>query len=439
MALSFSKHNIFSRLADSENYFLVNLLTGNADILGPDKAQEIKEQRYTDLDEYVAKGYLSDPAEEEKLFRKRYADFIDNRDNDETQIFFVPWYACNFGCDYCFQDGYENAPGSPGEELLDAFFGYIRKEFAGKKKYITIFGGEPLLPGEERRRVIADLLDRARSLGVDTAFVSNGYALGEYIPLLRQHRIREVQVTLDGLQPTHDRRRPLAGGQGTFDTIVAGIDQALAAGITINLRMVVDRQNIGDLPGLARFAIARGWTKNPRFKTQLGRNYELHYCQAEQHRLLGRIEMWQIVYAQAKEHPEVLEFHRPAFSISKFLWENGELPPPLYDSCPGTKTEWAFDYAGRIYACTATVGKPGESLGTFFPDVTRKEDLIIQWEERDVTSIEECTMCPVRLACGGGCASVAFNATGKIQSPDCRPVTGLMEMGLSLYFEKESA
>jgi uncharacterized protein len=438
MALTFSRHNIFSKLADSENSFLVNLLTGNADILSPEKAQEVKDRVFTDIDEYVAKGYLVEAAEEEKVFRKRYADFLDNREKDEIQIFFVPWYSCNFGCAYCYQDGYDNIPGGPTGDVLDAFFAYIGREFKGRRKYLTIFGGEPLLPGEERRRMITDLLDRAKALGLETAFVSNAYTLAEYIPVLQQYRIREVQVTLDGLETMHDKRRPLKGGGATFETIVQGIDLALAAGITINLRMVVDRENIHELTVLAQLAIARGWTKNPRFKTQLGRNYELHYCQAESNKLLSRLGMWEEVYAQVKEHPEILEFHRPAFSISKFLWENGELPPPLYDSCPGTKNEWAFDYTGHIYACTATVGKPGEALGTFYPSVTRQEEMILQWEERDVTSIEQCKSCPVRLACGGGCASVAYNSTGKIQSPDCRPVMDLMEMGLSLYFEKES-
>ena len=70
-----------------------------------------------------------------------------------------------------------------------------------------------------------------------------------------------------------------------------------------------------------------------------------------------------------RQHPAILQFHKPAYSVSKFLFENGELPDPLFDSCPGCKTEWAFDYTGRIYSCTATVGKPGEELGTFYPEV----------------------------------------------------------------------
>ena len=41
------------------------------------------------------------------------------------------------------------------------------------------------------------------------------------------HRYREIQVTLDGPEEIHNKRRPLKGGQGTFDRIVAGIDAAL--------------------------------------------------------------------------------------------------------------------------------------------------------------------------------------------------------------------
>jgi uncharacterized protein len=435
----FSRHNIVSRIADSDEYFIVNLLSGNADILSKEKGEEVLERRFTNPAEYVEKGYLVDEAEEDRLYRKRYADFVDARESDEVQIFFVPWYSCNFACSYCYQEGYGNGHGLPTNEVIDAFFRYVGKEFAGRKKYLTLFGGEPLLPGPGYEGIIRRFLEKAKEAGLETAIVTNGYTLQHYAEILSDYRIREVQVTLDGPPDIHDLRRPLKGGQPTFDKIADGIDKALALGIMINLRVVIDRQNIGVLPSLARIAIDKGWTRSPHFKTQLGRNYELHSCQTDRGRLLSRVEMYQVLYGLLKGHPEVLEFHKPAFSISKFLFENGELPSPLYDSCPGTKTEWAFDYAGSIYSCTATVGKQGEALGSFFPDISKKEALIEQWEERDVTSIPACSECNLRLACGGGCASVALNATGKILAPDCRPVRELLELGIATYFKKELA
>jgi len=47
------------------------------------------------------------------------------------------------------------------------------------------------------------------------------------------------------------------------------------------------------------------------------------------------------------------------------------------------KTEWAFDYTGKIYPCTATVGKADESIGTFYPSITHKTEIINEW--KDVT------------------------------------------------------
>ena len=73
-------------------------------------------------------------------------------------------------------------------------------------------------------------------------------------------------------------------------------------------------------------------------------------------------------------------------------------------------------------------------MGTFFPEVLLKTKIISEWENRDVLSIPECKECNLQLACGGGCASVARNKTGRLNAPDCRPVKELLEMGMDFYF-----
>jgi len=412
----------------------MNLLTGNADLLDAETAEAISSGRKKDEAELREKGYLADEAEEEILYRRKYLDFLDERDSSEIQIFLVPTYTCNFACSYCYQEGYCAPGGYASEEVVQAFFRYVDNEFSGRKKYITLFGGEPLLPSAEARERVVLMLDEASRRSLDVAIVTNGYTLAEYIDILRQGRIREIQITLDGIGAEHDSRRFLKGGGSTFDRIVEGIDAALEAGFTINLRMVLDRENIAELPELARFAIEKGWAANPRFKTQLGRNYELHTCQADRSRIFERVEMYEAIYNLARKHPEILEFHRPALSVTRFLSDNGELPAPIFDACPGCKTEWAFDLTGRIYACTAMVGKEGEELGTFYPEPTKNQAIVSEWEERDVTVIPGCRECTFQLTCGGGCAAVAKNRTGSINAPDCRPSREQIEMGMQLYF-----
>jgi len=434
--MEYSAHNLIGPIVNSNNWFIVNPLHGNADILTAEEIHHFNSAGAFSDPQYIERGYVIEPIEEKRIYRQKYLDFLDARETDEVQLFFAPTYQCNFNCPYCYQDGYPKLAGGPDPSITEAFFEYVRHSFLNRNKYITLFGGEPLLSGDSHKIFLRDFFSRCAKESIPLAIVTNGYTLASYVPMLDVVKVREIQVTLDGPADMHNLRRPLTGNRPTFNQVVEGIDAALAAKIPVNLRVVVDRQNLKTLPELADFAIARGWTTNPLFKTQLGRNYELHYCQSAHSLLYTRLELYQELYLLIGQYPNILDFHKPAYSISKFLFEQGELPDPLFDSCPGCKTEWAFDYTGKIYSCTATIGKPGEELGTFYPEVKLNEDIVLKWQDRDVLSISGCAGCNLQLACGGGCASVAFNRTGELHSPDCRPVKDLLSLGISLYQER---
>jgi uncharacterized protein len=435
--MELSKYNIFGKIHNSENYFIVNQLSGQADILEPQFGKIIEQGEIPDRNSFVEKGYLVEPVQESILFEQKYREFIGKRDSEEIQIFFVPWYACNFACDYCYQDQYVNDSNSLEDCVIDAFYRYVDTTFSERRKYITIFGGEPLLGGGRAAETLDKMLTRAWSRNLDVAIVTNGYNLLEYVPMLSKGRIREIQVTLDGTEAVHDIRRPLRGGGTTFKRIVDGIDASLEHNLKINLRVVIDKRNIDNLPELARLTVDKKWVANPLFKTQIGRNYELHHCSSNPQDLFSRIELFQYLHNLIEKFPDVAKFHKPAFAISKFLSENGELPDALFDACPGCKSEWAFDYTGSIYSCTATVGKTDERLGTFYPEVTLENTKVTLWQERDITKNEQCAACSVNLICGGGCASVAKNKTGSLYGCDCRPVKELLSLGMSTYFRDE--
>ena len=431
-----SKYNIVVDLEASENKLIANSLHGSADVLSAEEYGQYESNDFSNT-MWQKRGYAVDPKTEQEIFQKQYMDFIDDRESDEVQLFFVPAYGCNFGCEYCYQSDYTSASSEFDTKVADAFFEYVSNEFAGKRKYCTLFGGEPLLPGHKAVTMISHFLSGAKARNLETAIVTNGYHVKKYLPILKASLIREVQVTLDGIKDVHNRRRPLKGGGDTFDDIVEGIDALLAADIPVNLRMVVDSSNIASLADLAAFAIERGWTKSPVFKTQLGRNYELHTCQKNKETLYSRVQMYAELKALIEKHPHILEFHTPSFHFIKSLKDNGELPAALFDSCPGCKTEWAFDYQGNIYSCTATVGKTDEVLGTFYPTVSRNEDEIDKWQDRDILAIDKCRDCNLSLICGGGCGSVAKNQNGSVDTPDCRPVKEIAQTGANLFFTSD--
>jgi uncharacterized protein len=124
----------------------MNLLSGSADILCSEDAEKVKAIQndnnfpYDDfVRELAGKGYLMDSDEEARLYRQKYLNFIDSRDKDEIQLFFITNYICNFACSYCYQDQYNNPNQELSIELIDSFFRYIQSEFAGKKIHYCVW------------------------------------------------------------------------------------------------------------------------------------------------------------------------------------------------------------------------------------------------------------------------------------------------------------
>lgn len=429
-----SRFNILTRIEDSDRYILVNLLSGQADLITANEAMSLSSPagRFADL--CIQKGYLVDPDEEELRYNLKYVDFLETRSNEEVQVFFVPTYDCNFNCSYCYQSSYTQNRGDLSEGVLEGVFRFVDTRLNGRKHYMTLFGGEPLLPGKAHQQAIRRFIELCGQHHTELAIVTNGYHLEPYFEFFQSAKIREIQLTLDGTSDIHNARRPLKGGKPSFDVISRNLDRCLELGYPVNLRVVLDRQNIDNLPALARYASERGWTNHPLFKTQLGRNYELHQCQPDNHSLYSRVDLYKDLYRILKKHPELADFHQPAFSITKFLFNNRHLPDPLYDACPACKSEWALDFTGKVYSCTATVGKEGEELGTFYPELSLNQEAIQKWQNRDVLAIKECHGCDVQLACGGGCGSLAKNQHGHLLTPDCRPVKELISLGSAIYF-----
>ena len=130
----FSKHNIISQVINSKIFFIVNPLSQNADIISKNEADLIREGGISDNAEFIKKGYLVDEDEEKRKYKLAYLDFIDEREESETQIFFVTNYNCNFACSYCYQDGYENEQINLNNEIIDSFFEYVKNKFAGRSR-----------------------------------------------------------------------------------------------------------------------------------------------------------------------------------------------------------------------------------------------------------------------------------------------------------------
>lgn len=445
-----AKNNIIVKIDkwDPVEYAILNPVSGSFDLMSEEEYQMYQKAEAglpikTELEEYlVDRGYLfRDMENYHASLEKAYQSFQNEIDKSQVQLMLIPTYSCNLACTYCFQHGIDGRPTMISKETVDSFFDYARREFANAavKPFITLFGGEPLVNSKTQREIIEYIVDKCAEEGYEIAAVTNGYDFTEYVDIIKRTKVKEIQFTLDGGKEIHDLRRITANKKGTFDRVVLGIEKAVENKIPVNLRSVVDKENVDDLVNLAEFLDEKGWLDLPPelFKTQIGRNYELFECYEKPEHLFSQVELWSYVAKLAEKYPVMKKFHRPDFMGIRYLVETGEMYLPSFDTCPAGKTEWVFDLHGDIYGCTASCGREDFKLGSYWPAVNKNIVAMDTWKNRNVNNIKECQECKYNIICGGGCGVVAANHhNGEILSTDCRPIQELYDIGLNFYSDE---
>jgi GTP 3',8-cyclase len=148
---------------------------------------------------------------------------------------------CNFRCPYCMpkEQFHENYQFLKSRERL-SFEEIVRlsKLFVGLGvRKVRLTGGEPLL-----RANLADLVGDLTSIeGLDDiALTTNGVLLANHAVDLYANGLKRITVSLDTLDKEIFTR--LSGGFGALDQVLAGIDAAIAVGLTpLKINAVIER------------------------------------------------------------------------------------------------------------------------------------------------------------------------------------------------------
>lgn len=161
---------------------------------------------------------------------------------------------CDFRCHYCMAEDMSFLPKRDVlsleelDRLCSAFVGL------GTSK-IRLTGGEPLV--RKGLMTLIGSLGRHLGNGLDElTLTTNGSQLAKHARELVDHGIRRINVSLDTLDPEKFRR---ITRWGELAPVIAGIDAALAAGLSIKLNTVAVKDfNDREYDDLLRFAHGRG-------------------------------------------------------------------------------------------------------------------------------------------------------------------------------------
>jgi len=337
-----------------------------------------------------------------------------------------PTLRCNFRCPYCFEHSQQDGPVMSADTVA-RLLRFIQGSREVGHLSIIWYGGEPLLAFPR----IVDITEKIEALDVTfdgASLVTNGYLLdAEKIARLNALRINAIQITLDGPEEVHDRRRVLAGGGPTFQRILGNVAALMASSYegTCTIRVNVDKHNL------------------PRF-------LELRASLLE--RFAGKRLMVNAAQVDSSLRPEydtacnlslrewadfTLGLHRSgvAFPSGSFY------PTRNLDSiCVAVMHhEYVVGPEGELYKCWSDVGKPAMVIGNIHADdpVTNAALRAQYCSGTDAYSDAECRSCDVLPICGGGCANLRLRAKhfGEAGLEYCSPYREHLIPCLEAYYD----
>lgn len=342
---------------------------------------------------------------------------------------------CNLACTYCYaQEGSFGAEprNMEREAALASLELLFRGAAPGEAVNLAFLGGEPLV----NRALIRECTERAVEMGesrrvrVQFSITTNGTLVGPSDGEFFERHGFAVTVSLDGVGETHDRQRPLRGGQGSYARILQNVRPLLA----MQRRMQVS----------ARVTVTPG---NLRLRETLDELLSLGFHSVGFSPMLhapsGNAEMDQAALAEmlAQMIDCGEELVRRTIAGERYAFAN--LVTAIREIHKGTHRPYPcgagggyFGVAagGELHACHRFVEDPKARFGDVWGGVD--EAAQARWlEGRHVHAQTPCSSCWARYLCGGGCHHEVIHR-GR---PACDYIRGWLDYSLRAYVRLRAA
>jgi uncharacterized protein len=268
-----SRFNVSVPLQNGADVFLMNTLSDAQLLVSSDVAalldrlgsHPLNGTTLTDDERHAAAtlaehGFLvADREAEWRGLDERFAAIREDR--DQLRVTILTTLQCNFACDYCYQGDFDDH-GKLAEKMsmatAERVGDWVESQLDAvrpRRLALTFFGGEPLLNQPVMFYLADRLWQASQARGVEQVItvITNGLLLTpEVIDRLTPCGLYGVKVTLDGDREAHDKARPMRGGQGTFDRIIANL-RRIQGRVAIAIGGNFDMETAGSYPALLDF------------------------------------------------------------------------------------------------------------------------------------------------------------------------------------------
>lgn len=167
---------------------------------------------------------------------------------------------CQLGCHYC---GQQHSKHYMNESIYPLLIERLNNKLT-QKEYsalsITWYGGEPLMALKQIRDLSPKFIEisKERGLKYKSDIVTNGLNLNikTFEELVLSHHVTQYQITIDGLEDSHNKRRGTKGGDDTYQIIMKNVINAAKSEVfskyncSISIRCNIDKTNYLDVKPL---------------------------------------------------------------------------------------------------------------------------------------------------------------------------------------------
>ncbi len=153
--------------------------------------------------------------------------------------------ACGLACRHCRAEAVSTP--HPNELTFEEGKNLLRQiaAFKNPTPHLVFTGGDPL-----RRADLFDLIDEARSLGINASITPSATAdlTVEVLSRLKDHGIDSFGLSLDGSTAT--RHEAVRGVEGCFGWTIAAAKAAASLGVPIQVNTLVAEETVDDVPAV---------------------------------------------------------------------------------------------------------------------------------------------------------------------------------------------
>jgi radical SAM/SPASM domain protein of ACGX system len=282
-------------------------------------------------------------------------------------------------------------------------------EKTDRKPYFSITGGDPILHPN-----FWDLLELLHEKELDYSIMGNPFHLTDDVcRRLADLGCRQYQLSLDGLEKTHDYfRKP-----GSFDITLEKIKTLKDAGVRASIMTTVSKVNIDEIPELIDVVVANNVDlfSFARY-CPTGDEKDSHVAPEEYKQLLEKV--WE-KYNEYSDSGTYFNLKDHLWTL--FLYEKGLFKIPenlkddvIYDGCNCGNSHLTILPTGDVFACRRMDSKVGNAINDDLFDVFTSDEMN---EYRQFENFEKCSKCELLRFCRG-CPAVSYGYTNDMYSAD---------------------